>query len=115
MWGFGSVNVLLCGVAFGLQFGCNSKKCSLHSGGKRSRICGVIAWNCRGYGGFITCSIYLHLNHNEIKEVPRVLKTELEVETIGEPSVQALPEAEQRLFFETLLARIKEQKENQDD
>ena len=49
------------------------------------------------------------------KEVPRVLKTELEVETIGEPSVQALPEAEQRSFFETLLARIKELKENQDD
>ena len=44
-----------------------------------------------------------------------MLKTELEVETIGEPSVQALPEAEQRLFFETLLARIKEQKENQED
>ena len=39
-----------------------------------------------------------------------MLKTELEVETIGEPSVQALPEAEQRSFFETLLARIKELK-----
>ena len=44
-----------------------------------------------------------------------MLKTELEVETIGEPSVQALPEAVQRSFFETLLARIKELKENQDD
>lgn len=37
-----------------------------------------------------------------------MLKTELEIETIGEPNVQALPEAEQRTFFETLLARIKE-------
>ena len=44
-----------------------------------------------------------------------MLKTELEVETIGEPSVQALLEAEQRSFFETLLARIKELKENQND
>lgn len=37
-----------------------------------------------------------------------MLKTELEIETIGEPNVAALPEAEQRTFFETLLARIKE-------
>lgn len=35
-------------------------------------------------------------------------KTEFEIELIGEPNVQALPEAEQRTFFETLLARIKE-------
>lgn len=40
-----------------------------------------------------------------------MLKTELETETIGEPNVSALPEAEQRSFFETLLARIKELKE----
>lgn len=38
-------------------------------------------------------------------------KSELEIETIGEPNVQALPEAEQRTFLETLLARIKELKE----
>lgn len=38
----------------------------------------------------------------------KVLKTEFEIELIGEPNVQALPEAEQRTFFETLLARIKE-------
>lgn len=37
-------------------------------------------------------------------------KTELKVETIGEPSVEALPEAEQRTFFETLLNQIKELK-----
>lgn len=44
-----------------------------------------------------------------------MLKTELEVETIGEPSVQALPEAEQRSFLETLLARIKELKDQDND
>ena len=43
--------------------------------------------------------------------MPRVLKTELETETIGEPKISALPEAEQQSFFETLLARIKELKE----
>ena len=43
--------------------------------------------------------------------MPKVLKTELEVETIGEPNVSALPKAEQQSFFETLLARIKELKE----
>ena len=52
-------------------------------------------------------------NANEIKEGINGLKTELEIETIGEPNVQALPEAEQRTFFETLLARIKELPENQ--
>lgn len=42
------------------------------------------------------------------KEEKAVPKTELEIKTIGEPNVQALPEAEQLTFFETLLARIKE-------
>lgn len=41
-------------------------------------------------------------------------KTELKVETIGEPSVEALPEAEQNTFFETLLDRIKELKAEDD-
>ncbi len=41
-----------------------------------------------------------------------MLKTELEVETIGEPDIRALPESEQHTFLETLLARIKELKEN---
>lgn len=41
-------------------------------------------------------------------------KTELKVETIGEPSVAALPEAEQNTFFETLLDRIKELKAEDD-
>ena len=44
-----------------------------------------------------------------------MLKTELEIETIGEPNVAALPEAEQRTFFETLLARIKELSEQQEN
>lgn len=40
-----------------------------------------------------------------------MLKTELETETIGEPKISVLPETEQQTFFETLLARIKELKE----
>lgn len=40
-------------------------------------------------------------------------KTELKIEPIGEPDIKALPEAEQRTFFETLLARIKELSEQQ--
>ena len=43
-----------------------------------------------------------------------MLKTELEVETVGKPDITALPEVEQRAFLETLLAHIKELKENQD-
>lgn len=43
-----------------------------------------------------------------------MLKTELKIETVGKPDITALPEIEQRTFFETLLARIKELKENQD-
>lgn len=48
--------------------------------------------------------------YNEIKnkEENAVPKTELEIEPIGEPDINALPESEQLTFFETLLARIKE-------
>lgn len=35
-------------------------------------------------------------------------KLDLEVETVGKPSIEALPEAEQRVFYETLLKRIQE-------
>ncbi len=35
-----------------------------------------------------------------------MLKTELKVETIGEPNIQALSDSEQRTFFETLFASI---------
>jgi len=41
-----------------------------------------------------------------------VLKTKLEIETIGEPNISALPESERQSFLETLLARLKELKEN---
>jgi len=47
--------------------------------------------------------------------------TELEVVTIGEPSVESLSEGEQHAFFETLLNRIKtlkaeeEKKSNESD
>lgn len=33
---------------------------------------------------------------------------DLKVETIGKPSISALPEAEQKVFYETLLRRIQE-------
>ncbi len=35
-----------------------------------------------------------------------MLKTELSIETIGEPNIQALSENEQRIFFETLFTSI---------
>lgn len=53
-----------------------------------------------------------NLSANKFKEVPKVLKTELKIEPIGEPDITALPESEQLTFFETLLARIKELKDN---
>lgn len=45
---------------------------------------------------------------NEIKEVMNVLKAEIKVNSIGKPDLMALPETEKRIFFETLLAHIKE-------
>ncbi len=39
---------------------------------------------------------------------------DLKVEAIGEPSVEALPESEQTIFFKTLLNRIKELKDADD-
>lgn len=35
-------------------------------------------------------------------------KLDLEVRAIGEPSIEALSESEQKVFYETLLKRIKE-------
>ncbi len=35
-----------------------------------------------------------------------MLKTELIIQTIGEPNIQALSESEQRIFFDTLFASI---------
>ena len=37
-----------------------------------------------------------------------MLKTELEVVTVGAPDVTALSENEQRIFFETMAARVLE-------
>ena len=42
------------------------------------------------------------------EEVINVLKTELEVVTVGAPDVAALSENEQRIFFETIAARVLE-------
>ncbi len=41
-----------------------------------------------------------------------MLKTELDIETIGEPDIRALPENEQPTFLETFLAHIKELQDN---
>lgn len=41
-------------------------------------------------------------------------KLDLKVETIGEPNVAVLPEAEQHTFFETFLNRITELKAEDD-
>ena len=43
-----------------------------------------------------------------------MLKTEFEIELIGEPDINALPESEQHNFLETLLALLKDLKENND-
>jgi len=40
--------------------------------------------------------------------VINVLKTELEVVTIGKPDIMTLSESERRMFFETLFARVLE-------
>lgn len=37
-----------------------------------------------------------------------MLKVDLKVNSIGKPDLMALPETERRIFFETLLAHIKE-------
>ncbi len=42
-----------------------------------------------------------------------MLKTELAVKTIGQPSIQALSESERRTFFETLFANILKLSNNQ--
>lgn len=42
-----------------------------------------------------------------------MLKTELAVKTIGQPSIKALSECEQRTFFETLFANILKLSNNQ--
>lgn len=37
-----------------------------------------------------------------------MLKTELKIETVGKPDITVLPNYIQNIFFETLLAHIKE-------
>lgn len=50
------------------------------------------------------------------KEVIQVLKTEFEIVAVGKPNIAELTDNEQRIFFETLFARVlelaKEKKEN---
>ena len=64
---------------------------------------------------FLKQEIRLHVyvvyhTKTAVKEVPKVQKTELQVNTIGKPNIQSLLEAEQRSFYETLLAHIQQLK-----
>lgn len=43
------------------------------------------------------------------------VKTELKVVSVGSPSVETLSEAEQKVFFETLLNRMLELKQKKDE
>jgi len=43
---------------------------------------------------------------NEQGAIRKMLKTELAIEVIDEPNIQALSESEQRAFFDNLFARI---------
>ena len=43
------------------------------------------------------------------------VKPELKVVSVGSPSVEALSEAEQKVFFETLLNRMLELKQKKDE
>ena len=81
MCGFGTVNVLLCGEIL---------------------VYNEIAINQRP----------LDITANQMKlGGKKVPKTELEMRAIGKPDIWALSKAEQRIFLETLLARIIELKE----
>lgn len=42
-----------------------------------------------------------------------MLKTELKIETVGQPNIQTLSESERRTFFETLFANILKLSKNQ--
>ena len=72
--------------------------------------------NCTDRVCYISTRKTLHythaINHSD-KERNKMLKTELAVKAIGQPSIQALSESEQRTFFETLFANILKLSNNQ--
>ncbi len=51
--------------------------------------------------------IFLPLK-NKQKGGGKMLKTELEIVTVGTPDITALSENEQRIFFETIFTRVLE-------
>ena len=51
--------------------------------------------------------IFLPLK-NQCEEVINVLKTELEIVTVGTPDITALSDDERRVFLETIMARVLE-------
>ena len=52
--------------------------------------------------------VFFSLSKIKYKEVINVLKTELEVVTVGTPDITALSDDERRVFFETIMARVLE-------
>lgn len=61
---------------------------------------------CR-FRAYILRGIFLPLK-NKRKGGGKMLKTELEIVTIGMPDIAALSENEQRIFFETIFERVLE-------
>ena len=52
--------------------------------------------------------VFFCLSKIKYKEVISVLKTELEVVTVGTPDITALSDDERRVFFEAIMARVLE-------
>lgn len=51
---------------------------------------------------------FFYLSKIKCEEVINVLKTELEIVTVGTPDITALSDDERRVFFETIMARVLE-------
>ena len=52
--------------------------------------------------------MFYSLNIKSYKEVYLMLNTKLEVVVVGTPDITKLSDSEQRIFFETLFARVLE-------
>ena len=103
MCGFGYINVLLClkNLVYNVFVNVGNAWGKI---AKQWEICGV-AW--------VVCPISNVYNAILKGGKKAVLKTDFEIEIIGEPDIKALPESEQHTFLETLLAQLKELKEQQ--
>ena len=59
------------------------------------------------FQAYILRGIFLPLK-NQTQKRKKMLKTELEIVTVGTPDITALSENEQRIFFETIFTRVLE-------